>query len=101
MIPGTVSKLSEEIIAAAATISPLSDQIIVTGTTSIATIVVAPGVASIASQMLIIIPKDGNVATLTTGNITTAVTMAQNRATVLHYSKSQSTWYVGAIGGAT
>jgi hypothetical protein len=95
MIPGIQGKLSEETIASASTIDVKTDIVEVTGTTSIATIN-KPHQGGFSAQ-LFVIPTDGNVATLTTGNIPVAVTMPQNRATLLVYSKSNNKWYPGAI----
>jgi hypothetical protein len=95
MIPGLVSKLSEGTVASTTSIVVSSDAIRVTGTTSIATI--KPLNNGGFSGLLIIVPVDGNVATLTTGNIAVAVTMAENRATLLYYSKADNLWYPGAI----
>ena len=96
MIPGTTTKISEELITAAATINPTKDLVRLTGTTSIATI--NPGhFGGGFSGILIIVPTGGNVATLTTGNIAVAVTMPDKRATVLVFSKTTGVWYPGAI----
>lgn len=95
MIPGTVSKLSEDTIASTTSIAVKTDAIRVTGTTSIATI--TPGNTGGFSGFLIIVPVDGNLPLLTTGNIAVAVTCAQDRATLLYYSKADSLWYPGAI----
>lgn len=91
-MPGLVSKISEDIVASAATIYPKNDMILVSGTTDIATIV--PPYAGF-SGILILVPTAGAVALLTTGNIAVAVTCAQNRATPLFYSKLNNTWYPG------
>lgn len=96
MIPGLTSKLSESTVASAATIEVKTDQVLVTGTTSIASIK-PPHYGGGFSGFVIIVPTDGNVATLTTGNIAVAVTMPQNRATLLTFSKKNGTWYPGAI----
>ena len=95
MIPGLTTKLSEETLASAAAINPTKDMVYVTGTTSIATI--TPHFGGGFSGVLFVVPTDGNVATLTTGNIAVAVTMPQNRVTVLTYSKKNDVWYPGAI----
>jgi len=94
MIPGTTSKLSESTLASAATITPLTDLVELTGSTAIATIDPPYGGFS---GILILVPKDGTLGLLTTGNIAIAVTMAQKRATVLVYSKANNLWYPGAI----
>lgn len=95
MFPGTTSKLSEQSIPSAATIDAKSDQLVLAGTTSIATIRANFGGGF--SGVLFIIPKDGNVATVTTGNIIAAVTMPQNQVTVLTFSKTLAKWVPGAI----
>lgn len=95
MFPGLTTKLSEETLASAATIYPKADLVKVTGTTSIANII--PQFGGGFSGAVIIVPEDGGVATLTTGNIAVAVTMAQNRATLLVYSKENNKFYPGAI----
>jgi hypothetical protein len=95
MLPGITSKLSEAAVASAATITQETDLIRVTGTTSIATI--RPNFGGGFSGICVLVPVDGTVATLTTGNIAVAVSMAQNRATVLVFSKKTGTWYPGAI----
>ena len=95
MIGGMVNKLSEQTVASTTAIEVTAELIRVTGTTSIATIA-APRNGGFSS-MIVIVPVDGNVATLTTGNIAVAVTMAQSRATVLVFSKTDSRWYPGAI----
>jgi len=95
MIPGLTTKLSEELITTAATIKPMTDLVRLTGTTSIATIV--PAFGGGFSGILVIVPTGGAVATLTTGNISLAVTMPDKRATVLVYSKKDALWYPGAI----
>jgi len=95
MIPGTTTKLSEETIASAAAISPRADLVKLTGTTTIANIFGQFGGGF--SGILMLVPLDGTVATTTTGNIAVNVSMAQNRVTVLVYSKLQNAWYPGAI----
>lgn len=95
MIPGLTTKLSEQSVASAATVDVTTDILKVTGTTSIATL--TPHFGGGFSGLVVIWPTDGNVATLTTGNIAVAVTMPQNRATLLVYSKLSGTWAPGAI----
>lgn len=94
MIPGTTTKISEGVVTAAATILPKSDLVIVSGTTSIATI--RPPYAGF-SGILALVPADGGIDLFTTGNIAVAVTCAQNRVTFLVYSKANDEWYPGAI----
>ena len=95
MIPGLTTKLSEEVIASAATIAPKTDLVRVTGTTNIATI--TPAFGGGFSGILFVVPVDGTVNTVTTGNILVAVAMPVNRATLLVYSKVANKWYPGAI----
>jgi len=95
MIPGLTTKLSEEVIASAATIYPKTDLVRVTGTTNIATI--TPAFGGGFSGILFVVPVDGTVNTVTTGNILVAVAMPVNRATLLVYSKVANKWYPGAI----
>ena len=95
MFPGTTTKISESTVASAATIDVQSDLVHLTGATSVATI--RPNFGGGFSGIIIIRPTDGTVATLTTGNIAVAVSMAVDRATVLVYSKITETWYPGAI----
>ena len=95
MFPGLTTKISEEVLASAASISPTKDMILLSGSTAIATIV--PHFGGGFSGILILVPTAGTLGLLTTGNIGVAVTMPQNRATVLTYSKLNNTWYPGAI----
>ena len=90
MYPGRNTRLSEESLASATSVAPKADLVRMTGTTTLATIV--PPFAAF-SGVLVIVPTDGNVATTTTGNIGVAVTMPQNRATVLVFSKVTGLWY--------
>lgn len=95
MFPGTTTKLSEDLIASAATVTVKADLVRITGSTAIATI--NPNFGGGFSGIVILVPTDGTLGLLTTGNIAIAVTMAQNRATVLVFSKKTSTWYPGAV----
>lgn len=95
MIPGFTTKLSESVVASAASISPKTDLVRVSGTTNIETI--TPNFGGGFSGILFVVPTDGVVNTVTTGNILVAVAMAQNRVTVLVYSKVANKWYPGAI----
>src|SRR5689334_299006 len=97
MFPGLTTKLSEDIVASAATITQQADLVRVTGNTSIATINTLGSFGGIGSGIVVIVPVDDDVATLTTGNIAVAVTMPQNRATVLVFSHKTGLWYPGAI----
>lgn len=88
--PGTVSKLSESVVASATAISPKSDIVVLTGVVPVATI--NPGWSGFC-QRITLIPL-GATATLTAaGNIAVAVALVQNRAQDLVYSKTQNKWY--------
>lgn len=95
MIPGLTTKLSEEIVATATSINVTKDLVRLTGTTSIATITGNFGGGF--SGIVILVPTEGNVATTTAGNIAAVVTMVDQRATVLVFSKEDNIWYPGAI----
>jgi hypothetical protein len=90
--PGQISKLSERIVASAASVDANADVLIVTGTAAIATIV--PKTPGVGNQMVILVPLAA--ATLVaTGNIAVAVALVVNRAQTLVYSRSQNKWYPG------
>jgi hypothetical protein len=91
MFPGLTTKVSEEKVASAATVSPKTDVLLVTGTTAIATII--PAFGGGFSGVLFIVPVDGTVGLLTTGNVAVAVTMPQNKVSTLIYSKMNEKWY--------
>lgn len=98
MFPGLTTKVSEANIALATTIAPLTDVSHVTDTTSttvLATIV--PPFGGFSGIIIVINRSGANITTVTTGNIATAVTIAQNLSTVLVFSMSQNKWYPGAI----
>jgi len=95
MFPGLTTKLSEEVIATAATISPKADLVRLTGTTTIETI--NPSFGGGFSGLLFLVPTGGNVATTTTGNIMNAVTMVDEQLCILVYSKAEGKWHAGAI----
>lgn len=96
MIPGTTTKLSESTVASAVSIDVKSDIVRVTGSTAIATLV--PHFGGGFSGICFLIPVDDDVATLTTGNIVgSAITMLQNKITVLVFSKLDQAWYSHAL----
>lgn len=95
MFPGITTKISETVAASTTTIDVKTDLIRLTGSTAIATL--NPHYGGGFSGICVLVPVDGTVATVTTGNIAVAVTMAQNRATVMVYSKATGVWYPGAI----
>lgn len=65
------------------------------GSTAIATIL--PPQNGGFSGVVILVPTAGTLGLVTTGNIAVAVTMPQNRATVMVYCKETNVWYPGAI----
>jgi len=95
MIPGTTTKLSEITVASTTVIDVKADIVKITGSTAIATI--NPNFGGGFSGICILVPVDGTLGLLTTGNIAIAVTMPLNRATLLVFSKEEQTWYPGAI----
>lgn len=98
MIPGTTTKISEELIALTTTISPKSDLVHVTSTTSTTVLVkIMPPYGGLPGIMVIVNRSGNNITTLTTGNIATAITIGQNVATVLCYSALTNKYYVGAL----
>jgi|SRR5688572_5253984 len=99
MFPGLTTKLSEGTVAAAAIIYPQSDLVHITDTTSTTVLTtIAPTFGGGFSGMLILVNRSGaSMTTVTTGNIATAITIGQNVATLLVYSKSQAKWYMGAL----
>lgn len=98
MIPGTTTKLSESIVAAATTIYPKSDLVHITDTTSTTVLsTISPPYSGFSGIMVLVNRSGANMTTVTTGNIATAVTIGQNVAIAMVYSKVQSKWYMGAL----
>ena len=95
MFPGLTTKVSEETVASASSIDVKADLVLLTGSTAIATI--KPNFGGGFSGICILVPLDGTLGLLTTGNIAIAVTMAQKRSTLMTYCKSTGVWYPGAI----
>ena len=95
--PGLVSKLSEEIVSLASTITPKSDIIRVTSTatTTVLTTIVPP-FAGFSGQLILINQSGAAITSVTTGNILTATTIQDSRATTLVYSKGAAKWVVGS-----
>ena len=94
MIPGTTSKLSESTLASAASISPKTDIVLVTGSTQINTII--PSFGGGFSGFVILIPTAGAVTLGTSGNINVGIAMAQNRAVWLVYVRSLGKWIINS-----
>lgn len=97
MIPGLTSKISESIISLTATIFPKSDLIHVTSTattTVVATIM--PPYAGFSGILFLANRSGASITTVTTGNILTATTIANNVVTVLTFSKLLGKFIVGS-----
>lgn len=94
MIPGSVSKLKEDTVASAATITAKADLVNVTGTTQINTIV--PGLGTAVSQFLVLNCVSGAVVLGTSGNIAVGLTTAQNRPQLLVWSKAAQKWLINS-----
>ena len=92
MIPGSVSKLKEDTVASAATITAKADLVNVTGTTQINTIV--PGLGTAVSQFLVLNPVSGALTLGTSGNIAVGVALVQNRPAVMVWSKAAQKWLI-------
>lgn len=98
MIPGMITKISEQAISLATTIAPTADLVHVTSTvtTTVVVTIVPPFTGS--SGIMVILNRSGNnITTLTTGNIATAITIGQNVSIILTYSILTGKWYVGAL----
>lgn len=95
MFPGLTTKISEAVVASTTQISAKTDLIVLTGTTAINEI--TPNFGGGFSGVLFLVPVDGTVALQTGQNIVAAVTMLQNRVTVLVYSKSEQLWFPHAL----
>lgn len=94
MIPGLQTRMSEEVVASAATINVQSDIVRVTGSTQINTI--NPMIGTGFNIFLVLIPVDGAVTLGTTGNISSGIAMTQNRAVFLVYDKITGKWYINS-----
>lgn len=98
MIPGLTTKISEDNISLTTTIYPKTDLIHVTSTTSTTVVTtIIPPYSGFSGIMVVVNRSGGNITTLTTGNIATAITVGQNVATLFVYSKTQAKWYPGAL----
>jgi hypothetical protein len=95
MIPGTTSKLSESTVASATSITAKTDVVLLTGTTTIETIL--PNFGGGFGGFLVLVPIAGSITFGITGNIAIATTMTISRAVLMVYVKSTGKWYPGAI----
>lgn len=94
MIPGTTSKLSEEVVASATTIKARTDFIRLTGAVQIETI--TPAYGGGFSGVLFIASTSGLVLGAA-GNIFVGATLVANRMYCLVFSKLQAKWYIHAV----
>jgi hypothetical protein len=92
VIPGTTTKLSESTLASAATISPKTDIVLLTGTTTINNII--PTFGGGFSGFVIIVPTAGGITLGTSGNILVGLAAAQNRALMLVFVRSLQKWVI-------
>lgn len=91
MIPGLQSKCSDSVVASAATIFVLTDICRVSGSTQIDTIL-SPLQGS--GVTIVLIPTDGAVVLSAAGNVLVGITMTQNRAVALYWSRATGKWYI-------
>jgi len=95
MYPGQFARIGpDNAVASTTTITLNGDFVRVTGTTNIATITPPPG--NICT-VIFVVPVDGTVNTVTTGNIARAAAMPVNLATIFIWSPITSKWYPGPI----
>lgn len=91
MIPGVVSKYKTANVASAASIGPFAGEvIIVTGTTTINTIV--PAFGGQFSMRIYLFTPDGAVTLGTSGNILVGLNTVANRITQLTWIPSLGKW---------
>lgn len=91
--PGFVSRFGEERIIAAATIGPVKRELIVlSGTTTLTTIL--PNFGGRFGQEIRLLTPDGALTIGTTGNILVGTTTSTNLVTILTYYPSQSKWAI-------
>ncbi|MET0787065.1 MAG: hypothetical protein ABWY25_10200 [Paenisporosarcina sp.] len=93
MIPGLQSKLSESVVASAATIVVKTDIAMVSGSTQVDTIL-SPLMGS--NMMIILIPTAGSIVLGTGGNILIGITAVINRAVWLVWNKRVGKWYINS-----
>lgn len=97
MIPGTVSKVSEEVVSLTATITVKSDMVHVTSTATTTVVATISPVMGGFSQFLLLANRSGGTITSTTsGNINSAFSLGNGLIMVLVYSKLLGKWIQGA-----
>jgi hypothetical protein len=93
MIPGLQSKMSEAIVASAATVTVKTDIVSLTGSTQINTIL-SPLMGS--NMMVVLVPVDGSIILGTSGNILIGITAVINRAVWLVWNKRVGKWVINS-----
>jgi hypothetical protein len=93
MFPGSVSKMSTQIVASAASIRAKTDVIRLTGAVQVDTIIPAFGKGN--AQFLVIIPAAA-VTLSAAGNIAVGIAAAQDRAVFLTYLPLTDKWYINS-----
>jgi hypothetical protein len=94
MIPGQMSRLTESVVASAATITVLTDIVRVTGAVAVTTITPA---AAGASTIIFVITTDGAVVFNVGGNIAKAATSIQFQVLSFVFDSVTGLWYPGAL----
>jgi hypothetical protein len=98
MIPGLTTKISEAVVSLETTINPKSDLLRITSTTSTTVMsTVIPHFSGQSGMMIVVNQSGATVTTVTTGNILTAVSIANAASVVFVYSKMTDKWIVGAL----
>jgi hypothetical protein len=100
MFPGLTTRLSEGVANPSVTgvLTPKTDYVRIGSTassTAIATI--TPAYEGFSGVMFVHNSSGGNVTTVTTGNILTAITIGSNALVLFVYSKQLAKWVVGAL----
>jgi hypothetical protein len=94
MIPGSLSKLKEEVVASATVIVVKADFVRISGATQIETIQ-TPLQGS--PNIIFLTPTAGAVTLGVAGNILVGQVMAQNRVYMLIWSRTAQKWYIHAV----
>lgn len=94
MIPGSISKIKEEVVPSAATIFVKADLVRISGATQIDNIL-----CSLQGSPLVVflVATDGAVVVSTAGNVLVGQTLAQNRVYGFFWSKTLGKWYIQGV----
>ena len=95
MIPGSVSKLAEQVISLTATVKQQADIVRVSSTaTTTVLVTLTPAFGSGVSQKCWIVNSSGGAITATTaGNIATTVSIPNGNMCTFIFSKSSGKWH--------